>query len=73
MSGEKSQNCLSVVFGGMMVQIVLGTVYAFSAFVKPLELEFGLYRATTVGLFVCLGFFCNHHDTSGQVARSNWT
>jgi OFA family oxalate/formate antiporter-like MFS transporter len=40
-----------VVVGGIIVQIVLGTVYAFSVFVKPLELEFGWDRTTTQWAF----------------------
>lgn len=40
-----------VVAGGLIVQIVLGTVYAFSVFVKPLETEFGWERTTTQWAF----------------------
>lgn len=40
-----------VIAGGLVVQIVLGTVYAFSVFVKPLELEFGWDRSTTQWAF----------------------
>lgn len=41
----------TVVAGGLIVQIILGTVYAFSVFVKPLEAEFGWDRATTQWAF----------------------
>jgi len=41
----------TVVLGGLIVQIVLGTVYAFSVFVKPLEQEFGWSRTTTQWAF----------------------
>jgi len=40
-----------VIAGGLLVQIVLGTVYAFSVFIKPLELEFGWDRSTTQWAF----------------------
>ena len=41
----------TVVLGALIVQIILGTVYAFSVFVKPLETEFGWDRATTQWAF----------------------
>jgi OFA family oxalate/formate antiporter-like MFS transporter len=37
----------TVLAGALIVQIVLGTVYAFSVFVKPLQLEFDWDRTTT--------------------------
>ena len=37
----------TVLAGALIVQIVLGTVYAFSVFVKPLQMEFGWDRTTT--------------------------
>ena len=37
--------------GALIIQIILGTVYAFSVFVKPLETEFGWDRATTQWAF----------------------
>ena len=40
-----------VVVGALLVQAVLGTVYAFSVFVRPLELEFDWSRATTQWAF----------------------
>ncbi len=44
-------NRWSVVAGALVVQIVLGTVYAFSVFVRPLEIEFGWSRTTTQWAF----------------------
>ena len=44
-------NRWSVVAGALIVQIVLGTVYAFSVFVKPIEAEFGWDRTTTQWAF----------------------
>ncbi|MDP6702583.1 MAG: MFS transporter, partial [Candidatus Latescibacteria bacterium] len=44
-------NRWSVVVGALVVQVVLGTVYAFSVFVRPLEAEFGWSRATTQWAF----------------------
>ncbi|MEW6601643.1 MAG: OFA family MFS transporter, partial [Nitrospirota bacterium] len=41
----------TVLVGAMVVQIILGTVYAFSVFVKPLESEFGWDRTTTQWAF----------------------
>jgi len=41
----------TVIAGALLVQIILGTVYAFSVFVKPLESEFGWSRATTQWAF----------------------
>ena len=40
-----------VVVGALLVQIILGTVYAFSVFVRPLENEFGWERTTTQWAF----------------------
>ncbi|UCD34228.1 MAG: OFA family MFS transporter [Nitrospiraceae bacterium] len=42
-----------VLAGALIVQIVLGTVYAFSIFVKPLETQFGWDRLTTQWAFSC--------------------
>jgi len=39
------------VLGALVVQLILGTVYAFSVFVTPLEREFGWDRATTQWAF----------------------
>jgi OFA family oxalate/formate antiporter-like MFS transporter len=44
-------NRVVVVIGALFVQVVLGTVYAFSVFVKPLESTFGWNRATTQWAF----------------------
>jgi len=41
----------TVIIGAILVQIILGTVYGFSVFVKPLESEFGWERATTQWAF----------------------
>ena len=41
----------TVVAGGLIIQVILGTVYAFSVFVKPLETEFGWNRSTTQWAF----------------------
>lgn len=40
-----------IVVGALIVQIILGTVYAFSVFIKPLQLEFGWDRTTTQWAF----------------------
>ena len=57
-AGEKTQsrkrvgaNRWTVIVGALVVQIILGTVYAFSVFVRPLEQEFGWSRATTQWAF----------------------
>ncbi|MCS7049404.1 MAG: OFA family MFS transporter [Verrucomicrobiae bacterium] len=44
-------NRWTVVIGALLVQVILGTVYGFSVFVKPLEQEFGWSRATTQWAF----------------------
>lgn len=44
-------NRWSVVAGALVVQVILGTVYAFSVFVKPLQAEFGWDRTTTQWAF----------------------
>ena len=46
-----NQNRWTVIAGALLVQVILGTVYAFSVFVKPLETEFGWDRATTQWAF----------------------
>ncbi len=51
MRNNNGNNRWTVVAGGLLVQIVLGTVYAFSVFVKPLEAEFGWDRTTTQWAF----------------------
>lgn len=40
-----------IILGALMIQVVLGTVYAFSIFVRPLETEFGWSRLTTQWAF----------------------
>jgi len=40
-----------VIVGALIVQIILGTVYAFSVFVGPLQAEFGWDRTTTQWAF----------------------
>ncbi|MEZ4709996.1 MAG: OFA family MFS transporter [Caldilineaceae bacterium] len=40
-----------VIMGALIVQGILGTVYAFSVFVRPLEMEFGWDRTTTQWAF----------------------
>ena len=44
-------NRWKVVAGALLVQVILGTVYAFSVFVRPLESEFGWGRTTTQWAF----------------------
>ncbi len=44
-------NRWTVIAGGLIVQIILGTVYAFSVFVRPLETELGWSRSTTQWAF----------------------
>ena len=41
----------TVVVGALVVQVILGTVYAFSVFVKPLEQAFDWDRSTTQWAF----------------------
>jgi OFA family oxalate/formate antiporter-like MFS transporter len=48
---QNTHNRWSVIVGALIVQVVLGTVYAFSVFVRPLESEFGWNRATTQWAF----------------------
>jgi OFA family oxalate/formate antiporter-like MFS transporter len=43
----KVKNRWSIVAGALIIQAILGTVYAYSVFVKPLETEFGWSRSTT--------------------------
>jgi OFA family oxalate/formate antiporter-like MFS transporter len=51
MNNNNSNNRWMILAGALIVQVVLGTVYAFSVFVKPLELEFGWDRTTTQWAF----------------------
>ena len=49
--GASGGSRYTVLIGAVLVQIVLGTIYAFSVFVQPLESEFGWSRATTQWAF----------------------
>ncbi len=51
MSENHSKKRWTVLAGALIVQVILGTVYAFSVFVTPLELEFGWDRTTTQWAF----------------------
>jgi OFA family oxalate/formate antiporter-like MFS transporter len=51
MGEDKVSRRWTVLAGALVVQIILGTVYAFSVFVKPLEAEFGWSRTTTQWAF----------------------
>ena len=51
MSTNSGNGRWTVLAGALIVQVILGTVYAFSVFVKPLEMEFGWSRATTQWAF----------------------
>ena len=51
MSENHGGNRWLVVLGALIVQVMLGTVYAFSVFVKPLQTEFGWDRSTTQWAF----------------------
>jgi len=58
MSDFENKNRWTIVLGALIVQIILGTVYAFSVFVKPLETAFEWNRATTQWAFsFALAFF----------------
>ncbi|HRW08352.1 MAG TPA: OFA family MFS transporter [Caldilineaceae bacterium] len=48
---QGNRNRWTVIIGALVVQMILGTVYGFSVFVKPLEAEFGWDRATTQWAF----------------------
>ena len=51
MAKDSYLNRWTVIAGALMIQIILGTVYGFSVFVRPLEFEFGWSRATTQWAF----------------------
>ena len=51
MAKDSYLNRWTVIAGALMIQVILGTVYGFSVFVQPLELEFGWSRATTQWAF----------------------
>jgi OFA family oxalate/formate antiporter-like MFS transporter len=48
---HETHNRWTVLVGALLVQVILGTVYGFSVFVRPLEAEFGWARATTQWAF----------------------
>jgi OFA family oxalate/formate antiporter-like MFS transporter len=50
-TGSTGMNRWWRVFGGLMMNIALGTLYAWSVFVAPLEKEFGWKRADTSMVF----------------------
>lgn len=51
MNKKNSLHRWPVILGALIVQVILGTVYAFSVFVKPLENEFNWSRTTTQWAF----------------------
>ncbi len=51
MSSSSNHKRWTVIAGALIVQVILGTVYAFSVFVRPLESEFGWDRTTTQWAF----------------------
>ena len=51
MSTESQQRWWPIVVGVLVAQIILGTVHAFTAFVKPLQTELGRDRTTTQRIF----------------------
>ncbi len=51
MVDSSTHNRWTVIVGGLIVQVILGTVYAFSVFVKPLETAMGWDRSTTQWAF----------------------
>jgi OFA family oxalate/formate antiporter-like MFS transporter len=51
MSFTSNHKRWTVIAGALIVQVILGTVYAFSVFVRPLETEFGWGRTTTQWAF----------------------
>lgn len=51
MSFTSNHKRWTVIAGALIVQVILGTVYAFSVFVRPLETEFGWDRTTTQWAF----------------------
>jgi len=51
MTDTSTHNRWTVIAGGLIVQIILGTVYAFSVFVRPMESTMGWDRSTTQWAF----------------------
>jgi len=50
-ANQRATKRWTVIAGALIVQVILGTVYAFSVFVRPLESEFGWDRTTTQWAF----------------------
>ncbi|MDR1376198.1 MAG: OFA family MFS transporter [Synergistaceae bacterium] len=54
--------------------LFLGLVYAWSNFVKPLEVEFGWLRSqTSLAFSICMSFFCLGGFLSGAILRRHTT
>jgi OFA family oxalate/formate antiporter-like MFS transporter len=54
--------------------LFLGLVYAWSNFVKPLEVEFGWLRSqTSLAFSICMSFFCVGGFVSGLILRRHST
>jgi OFA family oxalate/formate antiporter-like MFS transporter len=54
--------------------LFLGLVYAWSNFVKPLEVEFGWLRSqTSLAFSICMSFFCLGGFVSGFILRRHTT
>jgi MFS transporter, OFA family, oxalate/formate antiporter len=51
MSNARTHSRWTIMVGAVLVQVTLGTVYAFSVFVTPLQVEFGWDRTTTQWAF----------------------
>ena len=56
-TGTHTRNRWTVIVEALIIQIVLGTGYTFSLFVKPLESEFGWNRTTQWGFYFALATF----------------
>ncbi len=65
---NSSGNRWLVIVGALIIQAILGTVYGFSVFVRPLEMEFGWDRATTQWAFsFALAFFALSMIPAGRL------
>ena len=61
------------VVGGLMMNIALGTLYAWSVFVAPLEKEFGWKRAQTSTVFtIAVVVFALTFIVAGRLAGQVW-
>jgi hypothetical protein len=60
------------VVGGLSMNIALGTLYAWSVFVAPLEKEFGWKRAETSNVFTMEAVVCANICRGGAPARQVW-